>query len=320
MRNFTPNEYNAFKQLASMSQKTLKKSLTPLLQKAGYNPIETDSYIYAEGQIPVALVAHLDTVFKFPPKEFYYDRELNTIWSPDGLGADDRAGVYGILQIIRSGLRPHIIFTTDEEKGGLGAYDLAEEDCPFENLCYIIELDRQGSCDCVFYDCLNIDFINYVESFGFMKDYGTFSDISILCPFWEVAGVNLSIGYKNEHSYSETFNVSHFFSTVNKVKKMLKAENIPNFGYIPAPRNSFWNSLNFSKMKEEDGILCALCDWPFHKEELFPVKMNDGSLEYYCSDCIGKVANFCNMCNDFYEFDGNESKICPECRSEINVI
>ena len=53
-----------------------------------------------------------------------------------------------------------------------------------------------------FYYCNNIPFIEYVKPLWVsFENWGSFSDISILCPKWEVAGVNLSIGYENEHSF-----------------------------------------------------------------------------------------------------------------------
>ena len=110
-----------------MSQKSLLKSMNTFLKK--YYPskkiVSTPDYILCEGTAPIMLVAHLDTVFKQPPKNIYYDKEEGVIWSPQGLGADDRAGVFAICQIIKAGLRPHIIFTTDEEVGGLGARALS---------------------------------------------------------------------------------------------------------------------------------------------------------------------------------------------------
>lgn len=60
------------------------------------------------------------------------------MWSPQGLGADDRAGIFAIIQIIKSGLRPHIILTTDEEVGGVGADLLSKNGNPFADLRYII--------------------------------------------------------------------------------------------------------------------------------------------------------------------------------------
>ena len=41
--------------------------------------------------------------------------QKNVMISPDGLGADDRAGVFMIMNIVKAGFRPHVIFTTDEE-------------------------------------------------------------------------------------------------------------------------------------------------------------------------------------------------------------
>lgn len=55
------------------------------------------------------------------------------MWSPQLLGSDDRAGVYAIIQIIEAGYKPHVIFTTDEEIGAVGAQKLIEDfpECPF---------------------------------------------------------------------------------------------------------------------------------------------------------------------------------------------
>ena len=44
---------------------------------------------------------------------------------------------------------------------------------------YIIEFDRRGENDCVFQDCGNETFMNYVESFGFKTARGSYSDISL---------------------------------------------------------------------------------------------------------------------------------------------
>lgn len=130
--------------------------------------IYTKNFLIAEGEIPVALVAHLDTVFTYLPEEIYYDNKAKVMWSPQGLGADDRAGVYSIIEILELGYRPHIIFTTEEESGCLGAQIMLSKipDSPFE-LKYIIQLDRQGENDSVFYDCNNPEFEQYINSFGF---------------------------------------------------------------------------------------------------------------------------------------------------------
>lgn len=145
------------------------------------------------------------------------------MWSPQGLGADDRAGVFAIITLIRKGYRPSIVFTMGEEIGGLGAMALITDypTCPIQDLKYIIELDRAGEKDCVFYQCDNQNFTDYVSSFGFEEAHGTFSDISTIAPAWEVAAVNLSIGYEDEHSKVERLYINDMEDTINKVSKML---------------------------------------------------------------------------------------------------
>lgn len=326
VRTFTEKEYKSFKQICSLRQPALIKTMRQLLIKK-YPKVNTDnaqSFIFAEGTIPIALVAHMDTVFPSPPREVYYDRSKNVMWSPDGLGADDRAGVFAIIKILQRGLRPHIILTTDEEKGGIGAAALTTiyHQCPFKDLRYIIQLDRQGSDDCVFYDCNNEAFVNYVESFGFSESWGTFSDISYLCPDWKIAGVNLSVGYLREHSIAETLNVGWLLATIDKVCNMLSAEMPEQFVYIP-----------YQYTKLEDYIVrrylndtktpntCCVCHKQFKEEDLFPVLGADNEYHYYCPDCvILDGVNWCSLCGNPYEVHSlNDAGYCYDCIKKLLV-
>lgn len=204
----------------------------------------TQDYTMAFGDIPIGIVAHTDTVFEETKKfkryiNLYYDKEKQVMFCPDSPGFDDTAGLFSILEILQRGLRPTVILCQDEELGDLGALQLVKilSKCPIE-LKYIIELDRAGYNDCVFYECQNKQFINYIKSCGFEYDVGSFSDISVIGPAWNIACVNLSIGYENEHSYGEIFHVDWMFKTIEKVITMLKkSENIPNFKYVEEHKN-----------------------------------------------------------------------------------
>ena len=301
------NDLKLLEQLFRLNQKQLKTVITGFL-KAHYDEvIEHDKFVCAKGTIPIALVAHLDTVFRTLPKEIYYDQKNKVLWSPDGLGADDRAGVFAIIKIIKSGLRPHIIFTTDEEKGALGAEALVKNGNPFKgNLNYIIQLDRRGINDCVFYQCENLNFIEYIESFGFKEAFGTFTDISIICPNWEIAGVNLSIGYENEHSIAEYLNINVMYDTISKVKDLLNEKSIPKFKYVKgsAPKNNYDFGFYF---------WCDVCNKVFLEEELFKVNKKNGTTVYMCPDCIVERAKWCDKCNSPYD---SESDKCPKCEKE----
>ena len=282
-----------------MTQEALRKSLVNVLKKHYTNVITTKEYVIAQGETPIALVAHLDTVFPYGKRKIYYDREAQVIWSPNGLGADDRAGVFAILLIIQHGFRPTVIFTTDEELGCLGAdklvLDYPESPWPIN---YIIQLDRQGANDCVFYNCNNPEFEKYIEEFGFVSDFGSFSDISAICPAWGVAGVNLSVGYINEHTLQETLHVKFWKRTIKQVEKMLKKEKIPTFDYIPRYPNEH---------KFFDYLTCSGCGEMI--DPYLTIQVDD---EVFCPTCSVDKIHWCKKCGAPYVLEKKEKHVCKE--------
>ena len=205
-------------------ENTLESTMCAYLKKkyGKDNVVQCPGYfIIAIGVQPVGLVAHMDTVVWPCVTKL---KERNGIVSAKyGLGADDRAGIYAIVRLINQGYRPTIIFTNKEEQGGLGAKLLVSfiEEI---NLKYLIQLDRRGKDDAVFYDCPNQKFKNYICSFGFKEQQGIYSDISFLCPPWDIAGVNLSVGYFYEHTKKECLNLKYLNETIEKVKLILNDE------------------------------------------------------------------------------------------------
>ena len=225
MKILNENDFKLMKKLVSFNQEETKDFVAGFLDKFYPEVIETDDYMLAGGNIPIALVAHLDTVFDDDGNERnYIFRYFNgKMYHPDGAGFDDKAGIFSIFKILESGYLPNVIFTTNEEIGSLGAKKLIEDfpECPFSDLRYLIQLDREKDYDCVFYRCENKEFISYVESFGFVEAFGTSTDIKHICPVWDIAGVNLSIGYNDQHTENETLDITIMFNTISKVKEML---------------------------------------------------------------------------------------------------
>lgn len=306
--NFQPADRTLLEYILKLTEEQLHNLLQAYLEKYYKEVVSTEDYLYAKGTIPIALVAHLDTVFEKKPSLIFYDDIHEVMWSPNGLGADDRAGIFSIIKIISHGFRPHIIFTHDEEYGGIGAEELAKKSCPFKNLRYIIELDRQGADDCVFYNCINEEFCSYVESFGFKFDHGTFTDISFLCPKWNIAGVNLSIGYINEHSPMEHLFCGAMMTTIEKVENMLSEDDIPKFKYIPSK----------SAKKESGSAVCDCCHKVFDVSLGIRIEQNNGS-KFYCDECLPKLC-WCDRCGAPYEFDekGGHSLYCPNCYNDMS--
>jgi len=213
-------------------------------------------FLIARGDIPVVLIAHLDTVqYQGEDKILYYTYAHNrtTVWSPKGLGADDRAGVYSIMQIIKRGYRPHIIFTHDEETGAGGAKEVTNYKLPFE-YNFFIELDRQGTKEAVFYSCGNKEFQEKILSYGFKLNYGTFSDISVLSPVYDVASVNLGIGYYNEHTVRETLEIEQMQDTIEKVIKILDDEKIApkkyDYSKVAYTINNYYASTGYNNYSD----------------------------------------------------------------------
>ena len=263
----TNAEIEYLKKLCLLSPQELHRQLVFALRDYGYGAndlIITRQYIMAAGDLPVCLVAHLDTVFdkdRYKNKEIYVDHEHQIMWSPQGLGTDDRAGVFAILKLLKMGYKTYIIFTQGEEDGCLGAKALVRRfpKSPWKKLKYILQLDRRGEQDCVFYNCDNPDFTEYVESFGFITDWGSFSDISEIAPAWGTAAANLSVGYWDEHSYCERVALSWLEQTIEKVKKMLDVCNeAQKYEYIEIKRPLF------SKTTTATDI-CILCGGPIDK-------------------------------------------------------
>lgn len=178
------------------------------------------SYLVAVGS-SVGLVAHLDTSGdRYPTEVVYNKKHITAIDSI--LGADDRVGVFIVLKMLELGYKPTIIFTHGEEKGALGARDFVSEYSDI-GVNYLIQLDRRGD-GVVFYDNNNQEFIDYILSFRDKEEFGSFSDISILCPNCNVSGCNLGVGYFNEHSHSEYQDLNILADTIQVVKNLLDDE------------------------------------------------------------------------------------------------
>ena len=202
-----------------------------------------DSFILVKGNAPIMLVAHLDTVHAEPVQVICKSADGNILMSPQGIGGDDRCGVYALNKIYeQAAKKPFLLFTCDEEIGGVGAdqfcyeYELGVLPKELNNLKCLIEIDRKGANDAVYYNCDNAKFEKYISSKGFKTASGSFSDISVIAPTLGVAAVNLSSGYYNAHTQHEYINLAELETTINKVAEIVddaSTPNFPKFHYVP---------------------------------------------------------------------------------------
>lgn len=230
-----PFNQKGFEYLIKAKQSNIKKYLAENLPKkfGNDNVIVTDDYIFCKGEIPIMFVCHMDTVHKQIVKDLYItysvdNKDLIYLSSPQGIGGDDRCGVYAAIYLINNcDKKPYFLFTTDEEIGCVGAKqavkDLKKEivDGKKHALKYMIEFDRHGEKEVVYYDTTNKDFMEYVESFGFERKIGSSSDVRHLSNSWGIASCNVSSGYYDEHKTTESVCPTHMMAQIGRVMKMI---------------------------------------------------------------------------------------------------
>lgn len=222
----------SFEDICYMTQNEVKEYMKSYLTSKQYEVICEDGFLYAKGDIPVMIVAHMDTVHKEQPS--FISRCDGKISSPQGIGGDDRCGIYIIANIVKS-MHCSVLLCEDEETGGRGANKFVKsEHSKNLDIKYMIEFDRRGNNDAVFYSCDNRDFVDFVtDNTGYKETNGTFSDISILMPATKLCGVNLSSGYYKEHTKDEYVVYDEMMSTMEAAIGLIKAECDTTFEYVP---------------------------------------------------------------------------------------
>lgn len=324
---------------AQLTQEKLKGKLQNELSELGYKVKAKDGFVFGRGNIPIMLVAHMDTVHRELPKNIWFSMDLDKITANEGIGGDDRCGIYIIMEILKNtNLRPHILFAEDEEIGGIGSRKFTTRYRSDNlDLDYIIEIDRKGKDDSVFYDLDNEEFEDYVNSFGFSTSWGSYTDICELCPHFKVAGVNLSSGYYNQHFKDEYVVFNQMIDTKNKVINMLKDYENTNYrkkwewketdykygygyGYgrdwvAKYNKENATNPYKYVFDDEQDNTLkkdyCDYCGL---------LKNNVGETELgeqICEDCAKQYGLYrCVLCG---QFTYNNTSVCEDCQIVVKA-
>ena len=293
---------NEFINICKKNQKELLIYLNSyLLKYYSKDKIEsTNSYIYVQGDIPVLLVAHLDTVHSEKPKNIWYNNK-GCIKADEGIGGDDRCGVFIITNLIKESPRPSLLFTTDEEIGGVGATEFCSVHNSLDVNC-MIELDRRGKNDVIRYSDENDELIKIFECLGYKEDFGSFTDISILSPHFNISGVNLSVGYYNAHTKDEYVDVNHMKSTEQRVKKFLKNESNYNkkYEYKEEFRDPYYCHFGIQ--------VCDFCNKPIRRFDDL-IETPDGIC---CNECFKAYQNFYEECPNCGSLKWKDD-ICFDC-------
>lgn len=199
------------------------------------------SFLYIPGKREnrVLLVAHADTVWDENYRRDNQPEGLELIFENGlyknkygGFGADDRAGC-AIVWLLKD-LGHSILITSGEEQGQRGSIFLMEQNIDLAEEInkehqFIVQFDRCNSNDYKCYDVGTDEFRKYVEKeTGYKEpDRSSRTDIKVLCK--EICGVNLSIGFYNEHDHEAYLVFEEWLNTLNLARKWLSKNNLPRF-------------------------------------------------------------------------------------------
>lgn len=138
-----------------------------------------------------------------------------------GIGADDKCGIYFGLHCLKTMENVKVLFTVNEEVGGLGAHgcDLIF----FEDVAFMIQLDRNSFNNDISYytngiNVVSPEFIGASQSIVAKYNYEytkcMYTDIGIICNNTGICGTNISSGYINEHYENEVISIPHFINAI----------------------------------------------------------------------------------------------------------
>lgn len=191
-------------------------------------------YLWIKGNSTIALMAHVDTVemdnTDTQTKILKEERGLLKAYYGGNrciLGADDRAGVHMIWEIVSKianpyniGSLPHVMLFNYEEVGGLGAEAFIANNPDFSNIELMISLDCSYHNRYVWYGKTNQfpEAMDFIESFGIADDgRGIFTDMMIIGDNCNIPCFNLAVGYVHQHSPNEYLDMGSYFMTLGKL-------------------------------------------------------------------------------------------------------
>lgn len=174
------------------------------------------------------LSAHMDTVqdnFDILMSKFI-DVKDGIIKGYGVIGADDKNGIYAILDLLKNGHTDiNFVFSVEEEIGGIGSSFFVRKN-DLSHILYGLILDRRGSGDiiCEYNEYGTKKFESVLTQigthYGFKPGKGTFSDADSLSD--QISCANLSVGYYNAHCKNEYLVLSELQNTINYVHSIIK--------------------------------------------------------------------------------------------------
>jgi hypothetical protein len=186
------------------------------------DPKDPAAYVIEVGESKTMFSSHVDTVHREGGKQTVkFDKTKQVYYKTDGkpLGADDTAGCWLMLEMIDAGVPGVYVFHRGEECGGIGSSYIAERHPEFlERFDRAVAFDRRGSTSVIthqgwgrcasdeFAEALSAELNKFEHCMYAPDDTGVFTDTANYVDHIPEC-TNLSCGYANEHTGSETLHL-----------------------------------------------------------------------------------------------------------------
>lgn len=197
----------------------------------------------------VMFTAHVDTVHRDIELQDIYVDDVGKCWAefegnPSVLGADDAAGIYILMRLIKANKPGLYCFFQCEEHGGIGSSEYADSMCP-ASIKQCISFDRKGYHDVITFQggsrCASDEYATVLakalnfnmdveDVFGYHPcDDGVFTDSYNFKDIVDEC-TNISVGYFHEHTTNEYLDMQFLTSLADAVVQI-------NFEELPIHRD-----------------------------------------------------------------------------------
>ena len=209
------------------------------IEKAGgsYRREGNNIYNFSDSVKPI-LSAHLDQVetngraVHFAKDDKGVIKAWNEKWQRTSLGADDKNGVWIILQLIKKYPNLNYIISSGEERGCIGIKHLDDEGILADKISdkqFCIVLDRRGANDVLsggagttYCKTLAQDICNYLQDDRLTVTTGSLSDTATIGRYCE--SVNMSVAYDSPHTAKETTDFNRLNDILNYIDKLVSGD------------------------------------------------------------------------------------------------
>lgn len=253
-----------------------------------------------EGMMP-CVCSHLDTVHSVVNgyEVIYKD---NIVYSPSGIGGDDKCGIITALIALERRQKVKAIFFSSEEVGLIGSSSI--DDSYFSNISFLIGVDRKGNSDFICMDGsdytvsnqLIADTSGTLERHGYSPCTGLITDsIGLWRDGIGISAVNVSCGYYNAHTNSEYINLDDLNRCIYFVLDLIADTEYSEMQYESFPSNyDKFNSVDESEGDELDKYIAVVrtmaSDYLVSETEMFNMiengEVDEAEILYYSSYMI----------------------------------